>query len=351
MSKGSNIKEELRNREELLPLLEYFLKEKNPYFSFPEETGNKIRQTRINIIVRNALFLSEFEQILENLKQAGISVILLKGLMMEGMYPDGLRTFSDIDLLVRKEDMCRAGMILKRLGYSENSEPRKEAVNIRKNAGYAKGGAVPVIVECHYRLGPCPYMDRPEPYRLFRDSRTVRIGNVDARVLSYEDLLIHLALHIFSHIPNSCIVSVCDIRQIVTYCGDDIDWEVFIEKVDHYRLAMPVRFALEKAMELFEIPIPAYVLGKLAEIKNGRRENFIFKLMKSRKTLPANLGKLFFGFRTVRKIRLILCMTFPSRRYILERYKSAKPGFFLFYYSRYIKENFTTAFLWLTDNL
>lgn len=346
------LKEALGKNPAYLPMLEYFLKEENPVFAFTGEEKKRVKQIRIGNVQRNALFLSEFRQIMRCFHEAGINAILLKGLMLENLYPDGLRTFSDIDLLLKKENLPEAGKVLNLLGYLENIEPRPGTVDIRKNIGYTKKGQgqSPLFVEIHYRLGPCPYMDRLQPSLLFRNAGKMKIGGMETTVLSCEDLLIHLALHVFSHIPDPCIISICDIRQIACRRGESINWELFIAKAEQYRLALPLRYAFKKTREIFDIPIPDYARFKLDALKTGRREIFIFSLLESPKRSLSNTGKLLFGFRTVRKIRLVFHMVFPSRKYMLHKYKTEGPRTLLFCYLLYIKDHLAQTFSWLAEN-
>jgi len=334
-----------------LPLLEYLMREEKKGFSFSVKMEEKIQRIRLGGIARNGIFLREYREIMKNLEKTGVKAILLKGLSMENLYPDGIRTFCDIDLLVKKEDMGKTGRVLNRLGYAGNVEPRPGAIDIRKTAGYMKKGRIPLMVECHYRLGPCPYMDRITTSSLLRDAREVEIGNRKTLVLSCEDLLIHLALHIFSHIPDPCVISACDIRQLVKYRGVMIDWEVFLSKVERHGLSMPVRYAFQQAEKFFDIPFPGYVGERLASLKKGRKERLIFSLLCSGKSMAVNLGKFSFGLRTVKKIQLIFYMLFPSRRYLLHKYPEASRHIFFSLYLKHVKENALFAFSWIFSHL
>ncbi|GAB4524424.1 MAG: hypothetical protein Fur0018_07970 [Anaerolineales bacterium] len=70
-------------------------------------------------LARNTLLLQELGRILEAFEQAGIEVIVLKGAALaQTLYEDiGLRPMSDIDLLVRPEDVWRVWKIICSLGY------------------------------------------------------------------------------------------------------------------------------------------------------------------------------------------------------------------------------------------
>ena len=350
ISMHSRINELLGGSETYLPLLEYFSREAGVEFPQGEDTAEKVRKARMKILVSNAFMSEEFKRINVNFAENGIQFLLLKGLMMEILYPPGTRPFSDIDLLVRKQDIERAGRILSKMGFEENIEPRQGLVQARKNAGFSKKGRLPVMVECHYRLGPCPYLDRPSPYLLLRDSAEYEIYGMRTRGLSPEDILIHLALHAFSHIPAPCAISLCDIRQVICLMGKKINWESFISKVEKDNLWMPVRMAFKRGAETLDIPFPTEVMEMLCSFIPGLVERARFTLLQSPSRSKSNMGKLSFGMRTVRKLRLTVYMVFPSKRYLEKRYGKKGNVNLLVSFIRYSWEGISSAASWFREN-
>ncbi len=346
----SEISKLLKEREDFLPLMEYYSKEVAPNLFFQPQSSKKIKELRINNAIKNLLFLNEFKLIVESFNNANINLILLKGLAMEPYYPDGLRTFSDIDILVHKKDLKKIDLVMGELGYSQNNEPREGAINVRKNIGYTKKKGRNLLVECHFLLGPTPYLDRLQPKTLFREAESVKFGDVETLVLSLEDTLINLALHIFSHIPDPCIVSICDIRQLILHNEKDINWDILISKTVKYKLAMPMRFAFNRVLEVFDIQVLSSVLDKLKNIRISKREELILSLLENPNRKVANLGKLLFGFRTMRKVQLIIYMLFPSLKYIQERFKVNNSKFLFLYYFKNIKENVIMSLSWFLGN-
>jgi len=108
-------------------------------------------------LARNTVLLQELERILAAFEKAGIAVIVLKGAALaQTVYEDiGLRPMSDIDLLVRPEDVWRATHLLQRLEYVREKitfhvclrqpSERKIAVEIHWTTVPDKDGVAPSV--------------------------------------------------------------------------------------------------------------------------------------------------------------------------------------------------------------
>jgi Uncharacterised nucleotidyltransferase len=130
------------------------------------------------------------------LRAAAIEPILVKGWAAAQFYPHRtLRTYGDIDLLVRAEQYSRAREVLNR------------------------EGAETWWVDLH--RGLIELSDRSVE-GLFERSQTLALNDVQIRVLSHEDHLALLAIHLFKHgawRPSW----LCDIGAMVEALPDDFD--------------------------------------------------------------------------------------------------------------------------------
>ena len=99
---------------------------------------------------------------------AGIEVIVLKGLyLVEHIYPSiGLRTFGDLDLLVRKERLADALVVMQGLGYKLSTwyDPREANTDIKHLPPLEKVDAP--TVEMHWTI-----LEEDEPFSI--DTRRV----------------------------------------------------------------------------------------------------------------------------------------------------------------------------------
>lgn len=113
------------------------------------------------------------QQVIELLGSAGVVPVLVKGWAIARLYPEsGLRPYGDIDLCVMEEQYALAETVLK------SPEGRRYAVDLHR--GFAG-------------------LDKRGWDELYAHSFLVRLGGVDVRVLSAEDHLRILCLHLLRH--------------------------------------------------------------------------------------------------------------------------------------------------------
>ena len=86
----------------------------------PARVLERLRETYLSAAARNTVMLHHAAGILSALKAEGIDVIVLKGLyLVESIFATiGLRTFSDLDLMVRRERLADALVVMQGLRYA-----------------------------------------------------------------------------------------------------------------------------------------------------------------------------------------------------------------------------------------
>ena len=67
---------------------------------------------------------------------------------------------------------------------------------------------------------------------------TVKVGDEDALSLNYEDLAVHLFVHLIKHLADKgCgIRHFCDLVVLLESKEDEINWDSFWEKINEYKL-------------------------------------------------------------------------------------------------------------------
>ncbi|MFH0900951.1 MAG: nucleotidyltransferase family protein, partial [Pseudomonadota bacterium] len=90
----------------------------------PASIWRAVDRTLIRGLASAALLAKTLEEVLILASEAGIRVVVLKGLpLAERLYPAiGLRPSGDLDLLVARADVERLGSLLNRIGYHERDE-------------------------------------------------------------------------------------------------------------------------------------------------------------------------------------------------------------------------------------
>jgi len=148
--------------------------------------------------LRAAIVEGEIAQIVTRLHQAGVVPILAKGLTVARFYPEiGVRPFVDIDLFVRPEQY--------------------EAAAAALAAGL---DAPPESVDLHSGIAE---LDDRDLDSIYRRTRVMMIGGVEARILGPEDELRFLCLHLVGH----CFrwpMSLCDVAAALESLPAGFDW-------------------------------------------------------------------------------------------------------------------------------
>ncbi len=187
--------------------------------------------------------------VLEALDRAGVPVIVMRGLRSaESIYGDaGSRPFEDHDLLVPPADVAGAREALGRLGFA------REARGL-----FRRGG---VIVDLH--VDPLGAERRPSRARifplpvrpLFERAVPGRVAGAPALLLSPEDDLLLLAIHLVKHSFDR-LIRVADLAHLLQRQRQAIGWEALAERAGGARCTRLVAWALEAAA-LLGAPVPA----------------------------------------------------------------------------------------------
>ncbi|HEX8849068.1 MAG TPA: nucleotidyltransferase family protein [Gemmatimonadaceae bacterium] len=148
--------------------------------------------------VRNAQRRAELRAILDAFAAAGIDSIVLKGMhLAHRVYPDpSMRVMADMDLLVRKASLPVAARVMRELGYRADREEALEhtIATAHHLPAFRREDASPVEIHWTISRPPAPFDVGIDG--LWERSRSARLGDVEAHVLSDEDLLRHLCVHL-----------------------------------------------------------------------------------------------------------------------------------------------------------
>ena len=201
---------ELAQAENLLPLLVWLLGKNDLQLSQDQLTLHW-RQYLQNYR-SNTLLLRELSTVLGSLSVNQVECIVLKGAaLLTSLYPDpGLRYMCDIDLLVRPQQLPRVIEVLQGCGYRPLSFQLGK--DLRGQVMYVKDGKPAIYIEPHWSLGSAySYAGRIDIEDVWQRANKLKVANVDTLVLSREDCLLHLCLHLFLHYGagwlKSCRVS------------------------------------------------------------------------------------------------------------------------------------------------
>jgi hypothetical protein len=331
-------------RHGVSPLLFHRLTTSHRGTPIPAEVIRKLRISYLQSAARNMHLYHELGKVLGRLRQDGIPVIALKGAHLAVVVYGNiaLRPMSDVDLLLRKEDLERVEKILLEMGYLP-AACNREIASDNYDFGYsspAKG----LSVEVHWTFLPSTTRFHIDMDGQWERSRPAIIAGVQVSVLCPEDLLLHLCLHASKHSFDMGLKPFCDISATIRHYGDEIDWNQVRIRSGQAGIANGVYLTLELARELLGTPVPEELLNA---IKPDDFDERFIAMARGRifasgdrsvdgLSLSPNVAQLFGSKRFLNKAVLFLKRVFPPREEMTRMYPapSASPRIFFYYPAR-----------------
>lgn len=226
--------------------------------------------------IRNLRMMHLLERIAGKFNEIEIPLMVLKGAALNLTVYDGpeQRPMADLDLMVRVEDLEGACTALENLGglrsptqFREDFFPR-----FHYELEYNVGTIYPVKIDLHVRpFRPLRYSQLVPRAAFWERAKAVRIGLATILIPSVEDMLIHLTTHAAIHGPLRPMW-LADIRLWIVVHQTRLDWARFLTTVQEWRLALPVRKALNDAEREFGPLCPPFVSERLAEMRVNWRD-------------------------------------------------------------------------------
>jgi hypothetical protein len=178
---------------------------------------------------RRALwFTAELQRVLSHLESAGIQALPYKGpVLAKALYGDVTeRQFSDLDILIRPEDVLKAKAALRALGHECSPELRQqeEPAYIASGCGYVfHSPAGRNLLDLQWRIVPRFYSIEFDVAGFLDRAEEVILDGCTLRTLRGEDLLLVLCVHAAKHVWVQ-LSWLCDIAQLIK--SQKIDWDV-----------------------------------------------------------------------------------------------------------------------------
>jgi hypothetical protein len=302
---------------------------------------------------RNRLLLEELRTLLHAAARAGIDVMPLKGARLgPDFYPTpALRPLSDLDLLVHHRDVARMGALLAESRYAEVDHAPSYVddtwldVASRDYCWFAVRQGFDALVE--YRVAPLELAvgrltDLDEAYTetLARHAELVWRRSSPApdgagRVMSAEDLLLHVTTHLAAKHLDFRLIWLHDIARIARGTPG-LDWAYVTARARELRVVAPVTAALEAARRYAGAPITD---AQVSDVRSGLGPASAFslaqrdlqRLMRHLEELPSAdltfegpgvwpLGAALSRVRGVRaRLRVLRWVLLPGREYLEHR--------------------------------
>ncbi|KAF1078140.1 nucleotidyltransferase family protein [Methanogenium sp. MK-MG] len=219
----------------------------------PDQVMNTLHHLWLHAEIQTIRAGRQIKQVVEALEAAGIPVLLLKGpALARTVYPSpAMRQGSDIDLLIRYEDMKRCEGIMAALGYACPAKTAEQSPHSAHHQNFypaAEGG--PFVIEMHWRLD-CGFGLAPKNLVADIFCRSIRVTSDDVTfsTLSVEDHLLYQSFHMAcQHCSATRLSWICDIALLSRQVPDVVGWERLLP----LSVERNCRLSLESAVSMAE---------------------------------------------------------------------------------------------------
>ena len=197
----------------------------------PEEIQQSLHSAYAENLRRNLRFAAELARILEHFAKTQVRTIPYKGpVLAQSAYGDlGLRSFSDLDVLISPVDFARAKSGLAEIGYRPSQELSAPVERLFLRIGYERsfdGTAGKNLLELQWNLLPYFYAvdfhtAGLEFEDLFKRAGRVGLGTAEVSCLSPEDSLLAVCVHAAKHLWTR-LIWISDIAESLRASGLDL---------------------------------------------------------------------------------------------------------------------------------
>ncbi len=261
-----------------LPLLHHHLQALE--LSPPAPFAAAFREHARTAVLQNMILIEQLKRIQGAIEEAGLPFIAFKGpmLAMQAYRSLGLRVCTDIDLLIRPEDLSRLGGILTGHNFMPGAKlqqfygfQRRLFLFLSKQATFVHR-TNQIHIDVHVGLAPPLYAYPTRFEALYARGHDIALSGLTVRTFSPEDALILLCLHGEKN-RWEFLKYVCDIAAMLE-SHPDLDWEMIGRLSKEMRTRRIVLLGLSFAQALLDAPLPpafAELVRKEPVIKQVRR--------------------------------------------------------------------------------
>ena len=254
----------------------------------PEDVASRLRGGCRDSARHNLILTSQLLALLDAFAAHGIVVVPLKGpLMAESLYPDpALRPSSDLDLMVRSQDVAGAMRVLRREGYALDANMEQLPLHVlrRFNCELIFHHERMADVDLQWQTGPAHYPFRIEPEMLWRSLGRTQMAGREVPCLSPEALLLFLCVHGTKHMWSR-LQWLGDIARLVR---KPLDLDVVLQLAEVARCMRPLLLGLLLAHELLDVTVPEDLLARAraTQAVQARAREVTLRLMRTQPTEP-----------------------------------------------------------------
>lgn len=209
--------------------------------------------------VKNILLKREFMHINRKFRESGIIAAPIKGMaLLYDVYDDpGLRQLADIDILVKNEYLKKSEHILMNLGYelALGRFSKRYYCNHHCHLPFRNK----YLVELHWNLSVS------QPNRIVIPELWQRLRNIESEeniitLLSPEDTILSIALHLRRFNRPFSLKYIVDIYKIIEKYKEKLDWYYILKCARTNRLFSLIYYTLVSVNIALEYPIRSQII-------------------------------------------------------------------------------------------
>jgi hypothetical protein len=274
-------------------------------------------------VLEDSLTHLELQRVLRSLAEAGIDSMLFKGAALAYSHyaEPWLRSRSDTDILVREQDVPRAGNILRSLGYQQGHCLTGKLVSqqmayIRTDPSGARHS-----LDVHWRLFNRPDLaDLVGFDELFESSAPIPALDRGARALGPVHALWLAAVHWVAHHQNRPrLIWMYDIHALIMGMDELAEW---VRLARRTKVSAICNTTLCAVQGLLAAPVPDWVLSELSAAGPEPSAAYLG---------PRWVGDIRLGdFRALPgwrpRLQLVTEVVFPDRAFMMREYRARNPA-------------------------
>jgi len=314
------------------PLIYRRLKKRNVP-SVPDKFKKAVKRDYLSTLAFNLWLLDELNKLLKNFRVKGIKAIVLKGAFLaEKVYPDpGLRPMTDLDLLVRREEMASAHTVLETGGFQAIDQRRSHFpppfTAYLNSLDYRRPGRTFPSIHLHWHLvnsgTPAPmFTEKVNMDKVWKEAVEIKMDGIDVLTLSPHHMLLHLCEHgLRVRHSLSQLILLFDIDRIIKYYGEELRWERVIEEGRAFGWDKLCFISLYAARRFVHAPVRPEIIKALWPEKLVWEDKIFYNLLKGKKQFPGASYFIYLGMNrgVFNKIRFILSTFFPPGPILAQR--------------------------------
>jgi hypothetical protein len=252
----------------ILPLVYKTLKQ---HPSFPSAAQQIFKIHNLQIAQLNMKMTTELTRVVRLLDENGIKYIALKGPVLSQLIHDDTiqRQYSDLDILVKKEDIYKTGQLLYDNGYTSEYELKflknKTLAYVGKDFTFQHKESN-ILIEMHWKLFLSKHIIDLDKNLFTTPLLPVNINHYSVLTLSYEYLLVYLCLHGSKHYWER-IEWIVDIDRLIR-SNTSINWDEIQILCQTMRIEAMVYLGFAVSSKLLNTPIPDQINDAIKKFKN-----------------------------------------------------------------------------------